>query len=261
MPPLNYGTFFANFNLEMIRPFFKERIAFRRKAPRRMPSLAFTTLPSLLLLGSFTFFLAPPARARLTFHPTIYEEKADYLDTQTVAVYHFRNEGDKTVTIRKVRASCGCTVPQLDKRVYLPGETGVLRAFFAFGSRSGKQEKKIRIWTNEKDLKKPYELILRTEIPRAVRFSPIFLHWGRGDTPITRTVNAWVEADSPVKILSIDEPAPDFSVRLQVLKPGRGYLILVTPRDTAKPKMRRIDIQTDFPRKKPLSYSIYCSIR
>ncbi len=40
------------------------------------------------------------------------------------AYYRFRNVGDKTVTITDLKPSCGCLNPQLQKRVYAPGERG-----------------------------------------------------------------------------------------------------------------------------------------
>lgn len=40
------------------------------------------------------------------------------------AHFRFRNKGNKTVRVTGLKPSCGCLNPQLDKRIYKPGETG-----------------------------------------------------------------------------------------------------------------------------------------
>ena len=42
------------------------------------------------------------------------------------APFEFRNAGGGTLIITDTKASCGCTVPQLEKREFGPGEKGIL---------------------------------------------------------------------------------------------------------------------------------------
>ncbi len=44
--------------------------------------------------------------------------------------FRFKNTGNKPLVISNVSASCGCTVPEVPKKPYAPGETGVIKASF-----------------------------------------------------------------------------------------------------------------------------------
>lgn len=65
----------------------------------------------------------------------------DISDTEPVEhVFTFTNVSDKEITIA-VAASCGCTVPTLEKTTYKPGENGKVTARFDPHSRQGAQTK------------------------------------------------------------------------------------------------------------------------
>lgn len=54
------------------------------------------------------------------------------LDTERVsAVFKFTNTSDQVVCLGKPQASCGCTVPTLEKSEYAPGETGSIDVTFS----------------------------------------------------------------------------------------------------------------------------------
>lgn len=65
----------------------------------------------------------------------------DISDTETVEhTFNFTNVSDKEITIA-VAASCGCTVPTLEKTTYKPGESGKVSARFDPHNRQGPQTK------------------------------------------------------------------------------------------------------------------------
>ena len=64
----------------------------------------------------------------------------------------FRNEGDAPLIIHDLRASCGCTVGELDKREYAPGETGVLRVQFRPQGKRNLVRQTVTITTNDASL-------------------------------------------------------------------------------------------------------------
>lgn len=65
----------------------------------------------------------------------------DISDTEPVEhVFNFTNVSDRDITIA-VAASCGCTVPTLEKTTYKPGENGKVTARFDPHSRQGNQSK------------------------------------------------------------------------------------------------------------------------
>jgi hypothetical protein len=66
-------------------------------------------------------------------------------------VFKFTNAGDSILLIQNVRPSCGCTVTQLKKRKYDPGEKGTIPVKFVskgFGGR--KVMKTIRVTSNDR---------------------------------------------------------------------------------------------------------------
>ena len=59
-------------------------------------------------------------------------------DTQAAAVYEFTNTGPNTVTITSMQSGCGdCSILEMEKKEYAPGEKGKLTAKFIFGQRVG----------------------------------------------------------------------------------------------------------------------------
>ncbi len=63
--------------------------------------------------------------------------------------YVFTNKGKADLLIRKVKASCGCTVSDLDKELLKPGESGHLKISFNSAGMSGKQSKSITVISND----------------------------------------------------------------------------------------------------------------
>lgn len=68
------------------------------------------------------------------------------------------NEGKSTLFIRKVKASCGCTAVQPEKRQIEPGESVKIKTVFNAAGRRGNQNKNVTIITNDP---KRSNLILR----------------------------------------------------------------------------------------------------
>ena len=64
--------------------------------------------------------------------------------------FTFTNTGKEVLTITDVKSSCGCTVPQLTKTQYAPGESGKITVIFNPENRSGQQHKVITVTTDSK---------------------------------------------------------------------------------------------------------------
>lgn len=59
------------------------------------------------------------------------------------------NKGNATLTIRKVKASCGCTAPQPKKLVLAPGESTTIDVIYNSHGKDGKQNQNVTIITND----------------------------------------------------------------------------------------------------------------
>ena len=73
--------------------------------------------------------------ATLTWDPQRIEFTAKTADKQAVGIFRFVNSGKTTITITSVKPDCGCTTAELEKQTYAPGETGEIKAVFAFEGR------------------------------------------------------------------------------------------------------------------------------
>jgi len=63
--------------------------------------------------------------------------------------YRFTNTGQSPLSVKRVKASCGCTVPSWAKEAIAPGESGTITAVFDSRNRHGAQHKTIRVQTND----------------------------------------------------------------------------------------------------------------
>jgi hypothetical protein len=93
----------------------------------------------------------------ITFESTTHDFSNVNPASNLTCEFKFTNTGDSLLEITDVRATCGCTVPTLDKKEYAPGETGIIKVNFAPGVYTVPVTKQIHVVSN--DAKEP-ELIL-----------------------------------------------------------------------------------------------------
>lgn len=63
--------------------------------------------------------------------------------------FKFKNTGKKPLVISNVTASCGCTVPEIPKKPFAPGETGVIKASFDSNKgQVGHNSKNVTVFAN-----------------------------------------------------------------------------------------------------------------
>jgi hypothetical protein len=65
--------------------------------------------------------------------------------------FKFRNIGGGPLRITNIKPSCGCTVPQMDKSVYEPNETGTIRVEFDPKGRQGAVSRTIQVFTDSQE--------------------------------------------------------------------------------------------------------------
>ncbi len=86
-------------------------------------------------------------------------------DQQQVShTFSFTNVGKGDLVIQDARGSCGCTVPQLAKRTYAPGESGTLQVVFNPANRRGQQSQTVTVRTND-----PMQPITRLSVQAVVQ--------------------------------------------------------------------------------------------
>ncbi len=62
--------------------------------------------------------------------------------------FRFTNEGKADLILNRVKADCGCTVPEYPRTPIAPGQEGKIKVTFDTKGRSGMQIKKITVLSN-----------------------------------------------------------------------------------------------------------------
>jgi len=70
-------------------------------------------------------------------------------DDKYVCTIFFKNTGDGILKIKKIDATCSCTVPKLEKKEYAPGEKGQLQVVLHSDKRPGRMTKHLYIHSND----------------------------------------------------------------------------------------------------------------
>ena len=115
--------------------------------------------------------------------------------------YVVRNDGDTSLEILSVRASCGCTAVNASQNLVAPGETASIHARLDLSGRTGLQMKTITVTSN--DPQNPtYQLVLRGTAIRPLSAKPAAVYFG--EIPARDTLSRIVEivASSPVSVTS-----------------------------------------------------------
>ena len=91
--------------------------------------------------------------------------------------FKFINKGNEPLIIKNIRASCGCIVSKLQKRIFLPKEKGEIKIEFDTTGRSGWQKEYVYLYTN--DPASPLILLqLQGEILTELRYTPSVIDFG-----------------------------------------------------------------------------------
>jgi len=109
---------------------------------------------------------------RLVFANTTLETGV-VLDSESPKLdFNFRNLGSGPVEIVNVNAACGCTAVDLEKKVYAPGESGVLHVIFDPKGKRGAVARNITITTDQKE-NSVQTLIVRSFVKPQVIVEPM----------------------------------------------------------------------------------------
>ena len=181
----------------------------------------------LLLLG---FLPALHAAPKLVLSPETYDFGEAPSGETVQASFTLRNEGDAPLTISYVRTSCGCTTTALEKRDLSPGEETPLIATLSLKGRSGPQEKRLTIGSNDPNRPNFQVAIHGTAIRHLIlRPSTIYFFSAPQGKTITRTVELLSENNIPFKILSIEASHPDLAVDITSISTSASRISLTMP--------------------------------
>ena len=174
--------------------------------------------------------------------------QADAADERAEATFTFKNTGQTAVKIVDLQTSCGCTVATLDRKVFLPGESGSIQVSFKFEERTRFQHKLITVTTDEPGVK-PYALALEVQIPQIIEVHPMFVRWTRGDAPTPQKISIRIARRDLVAPGSLRIENSRFKASLERDdKDGTQFYLVIAPEDTDRREHGLIALQLVRPK-------------
>jgi uncharacterized cupredoxin-like copper-binding protein len=187
--------------------------------------------------------IAAGAQAQLTWDKTEAKLNPKPGDKEAVATFTYTNKGKVPVKITSVKSSCGCTVPELQKKELAPGEKGELTATFTIGGRTGTQVKNVMVQTDHPE-QPIVSLTLTANIAQALTVQPVFVHWEQGAEAKPKTLTVKAAEGVTVNKLSVSTSSADFKAQAERQKSG-DWTITVQPVDTSKQAVAQLTIISD----------------
>lgn len=164
------------------------------------------------------------------------------------AVYRFRNAGDRPVNILSATASCGCTVPTLNKTTYAPGESGELPVTHRPKPGAGVHVFTINVQTDEGGSRAHALTLQVTNNPR-ITVMPRVLNWAAGEERAPKQINVRMRPGEPLQLTGA-QAEPDV-VDLKIgdgAQPGMKTVVVTPKPGTALvPGRVRVRLLTEPP--------------
>ncbi len=151
-------------------------------------------------------------------------------------VFSYRNAGDETLQIDRVKSSCGCTAALISAKKLAPGLNGELSTTFDSTRFSGPVQKTLYIYSND-PAQPVMQFHLRGTVLRELVFSPGSLNLG-GVPPQGKggEVTLRNEGDKEIVIDKVEALSPQLTVTPErlVLAPGERATLSVQADLTSK---------------------------
>lgn len=200
-------------------------------------------------------FLTPSgsSHAALSWKEEALMIPATTFEKEVKGQFHFVNSGTTAVRIRSLKTSCGCTAAKLEKKVYEPGERGILEATFHFSRKQGLQRRLITIVTEE-PARSEKVLSIGANVALPLEISPLFVYWQRMEPNTPKTVN--LHRVPQLQVEGVNSTNPLFSATLE----GQER-IRINCGSTNEAAKGEILVRTSYPGKKPETHKVHLRIK
>jgi hypothetical protein len=213
---------------------------------------------TLVALGA-----ALPTFAALQWEQTTLQLEAGPLDEKIEGVFRFSNNGDRPITITNTHASCGCTVPTLEKKTFAPGEAGEMRVVYSIAEgANGRQEKTITVATDAVP-EETYLLTLSVQVPGLWEVHPRFVRWEHDEEPAAKTITIRALHPEVARPVSVEPRDTRFTAELKSTPDDPAvFVVVIKPTSTAEPMMVPVVVATNVPsEKKQHTVQLYAVVR
>lgn len=205
--------------------------------------------------------LHAPAHGAFQWDQTTIEIEVAPFVEKVEATFKFTNTGASVATITETQASCGCTVPTLDRRTYGPGESGELHVVYTFGEAAGRLEKTVTVSTTEPE-NATYLLTLRAIVPELFEVQPRFVLWQRDEALAAKTITIRAMHPEIVRPIAAESNDTRFTVTLAESPDEAGrYTLTVTPTQTDAPMYTSVVVSTSAPAEQKRVIQLFAVVR
>lgn len=218
-----------------------------------MRSVVFTLLAAIAIAR---------ASAALAWEHTTLQLDAGPLDEKIDAAFRFTNTGPAPVTIVQTHASCGCTVPTLDKKTFAPGETGEMRVVYTINEGTvGKQEKTVTLQTDE-STEATYLLTLSVLVPGLWEVQPKFVKWDHDEEAAAKIVTIRALHPALAQPVAVEARDTRFAAEVRASPDDPGvFVVTIKPESTAVPMFTSVIVETNAPADKKRVVQLYAVVR
>ncbi len=158
------------------------------------------TILLVFLSGSIAF-----AAPKLQVDSRTYDFGEVFQGSKVSHVFEFTNAGDETLSINRVRSSCGCTAVLVSEKSLLPGGKGEVEATFDSTRFRGAVSKTIYIYSND-PINSVAQLIIKGTVLETVAAEPSQINFGNvaASQVVTATITLRNQGG---KTLTLGEPS------------------------------------------------------
>ena len=216
------------------------------------------TLHSLFLSAS-ALLTSVVFAADLSFDQPIVPVKVAEGQDLISAEFPFTNKTKTPITVKSIKVACDCTSASLngDKKVYQPGESGIVKTTMKTGNFAGITDKTLTVKTDQGETL----LTIRADIPEIVVMTPRKLVWKKGSTPKPQVITINIVGPKPIKLTKVGLVGEDFEYDPVVIEPGRKFQITITPKSTTQSAFNTICVETDAPMARDSKKASYLTIK
>lgn len=181
-------------------------------------------------------------------------------------VFTFNNIGDETLTITKVKSSCGCTAALLSEKEISAGQQGEVRVSFNSARFRGKVSKTVYLYTND-PVNRMMQLHLRGTVKVEVDVVPAQLRLGpvKGGEKINGVIRIVNRGEEELEVKDLKPTMSNVTVSPQGGKVQSGETLeIAISIQTAPGESRRngyVLAKTDNPRQAELRIPVFVTVQ
>ena len=131
----------------------------------------FLRIVSVSLIFVPAWASAEDVSPKISFEQTVCDLGQVGLGSKNTCEFKFTNTGQGPLKITNVKSTCGCTVAQLEKKEYAPGESGTVKVTYTAPNTPTATEKSIYISSNDK-ANPNVRLTIKAEVVQIIQALP-----------------------------------------------------------------------------------------